>query len=208
MDGRTPLAAADFFRMLARLTPGPPWLRGLVQASEVHLMLLVHRVTGLESGLYALIRDPADEPSVRAALDATFLWQEVAGCPPGLPLRLLLPGDVRDLARTVSCHQDIASDGAFAVAMLARFRSALERHGAWYYRRLFWETGMIGQILYLEAEAAGLRATGIGCFFDDAVHEVLGVRDDAYQVLYHFTVGGPREDGRLATSPAYEDREG
>jgi nitroreductase len=120
---------------------------------------------------------------------------------------LLLPGDVRDIARTVSCHQDIASDGAFAVAMLARFRPALERHGAWYYRRLLWETGMIGQTLYLEAEAAGLRATGIGCFFDDAVHEVLGVRDDAYQVLYHFTVGGPREDGRLATSPAYEDRE-
>jgi SagB-type dehydrogenase family enzyme len=208
MDGRTPLAAADFFRMLARLAPGPPWLRGLVQASEVHLMLLIHRVTGLESGLYALVRDPADEPSVRAALDATFLWQAVAGCPTGLPLRLLLPGDVRDLARAVSCHQDIASDGAFAVAMLARFRPALERHGAWYYRRLFWETGMIGQLLYLEAEAAGLRATGIGCFFDDAVHEVLGVRDDAYQVLYHFTVGGPREDGRLVTSPAYEDREG
>jgi SagB-type dehydrogenase family enzyme len=207
MDGRTPVPADDFFRMLSRLTPGPRWMRGLVQTSEVHLMLLVHRVTGLESGLYALTRNPADEPSVRAALDASFLWQEVAGCPPGVPLRLLVPGDVRDLAQTLSCHQEIASDGAFAVAMLARFRPALERHGAWYYRRLFWETGMIGQVLYLEAEAAGLGGTGIGCFFDDAVHDVLGVRDDAYQVLYHFTVGGPRHDGRLATFPAYEDRE-
>ncbi len=207
MDGRTALRADDFFRMLGRLTPGPPWMQGLVQRAEVHLMLLVHRVTGLESGLYALTRDPADESSVRAALDPTFLWQEVAGCPAGLPLRLLLPGDLRDLARTVSCHQEIASDGAFATAMLARFRPALERHGAWYYRRLFWETGMIGQMLYLEAEAAGLRGTGIGCFFDDAVHEVLGVRDDTYQVLYHFTVGGPKEDRRLATLPAYELRE-
>jgi len=26
---------------------------------------------------------------------------------------------------------------------------------------------MIGQVLYLEAEAQGVRATGIGCFFDD-----------------------------------------
>ena len=207
MDGRTPMAAADFFRMLARLTPGPSWLRGLAAEPEVHLMLLVHRVAGLESGLYALTRNRADEPSVRAALDPTFLWQEVGGCPAGLPLRLLLPGDVRDLARTVSCHQEIASDGAFAVAMLARFRPALERHGAWYYRRLFWETGMIGQLLYLEAEAAGLRGTGIGCFFDDAVHEVLGVRDDAYQVLYHFTVGGPKEDDRLQTFSAYDPRE-
>lgn len=35
------------------------------------------------------------------------------------------------------------------------------------YPRLFWETGVLGQVLYLEAHAAGLSATGIGCFFDD-----------------------------------------
>ena len=40
------------------------------------------------------------------------------------------------------------------------------------YRRLFWECGLIGQVLYLEAEAAGVRGTGIGCFYDDA-----GARD-------------------------------
>jgi hypothetical protein len=49
--------------------------------------------------------------------------------------------------------------------------------GPWFYRRLFWECGMIGQILYLEAEAAGLRATGIGCFYDDPTHHLLGIRD-------------------------------
>jgi hypothetical protein len=27
---------------------------------------------------------------------------------------------------------------------------------------------VLGQLLYLEAEAAGVRATGIGCYFDDA----------------------------------------
>ena len=34
---------------------------------------------------------------------------------------------------------------------------------------------MVGQVLYLEAEAAGARATGIGCFYDDPVHDVLGL---------------------------------
>ena len=34
-------------------------------------------------------------------------------------------------------------------------------------------------MLYLEAEAAGARATGIGCFYDDPVHEVLGIADHA-----------------------------
>ncbi len=71
------------------------------------------------------------------------------------------------------------------------------------YRHLFWETGMIGQVLYLEAEAQGFRGTGIGCFFDDAVHEILGFNDNQYQSLYHFTIGEPVEDPRLMTYPPY-----
>jgi hypothetical protein len=62
---------------------------------------------------------------------------------------------------------------------------------------------MIGQVLYLEAEAAGLRGTGIGCYFDDPVHEVFGLTGLAYQDLYHFTVGAPVEDARLTTWPSY-----
>ena len=64
---------------------------------------------------------------------------------------------------------------------------------------------MIGQVLYLESEAAGLRSTGIGCYFDDPMHHVLGLHNHAYQDLYHFTVGGPLEDTRLTTLPAYPD---
>jgi hypothetical protein len=71
------------------------------------------------------------------------------------------------------------------------------------YRRLFWECGLIGQVLYLEAEAAGVRGTGIGCYFDDPVHKLLGFSDTRYQSLYHFTIGGPLDDARLQTLPPY-----
>jgi hypothetical protein len=54
-----------------------------------------------------------------------------------------------------------------------------------------------------EAEAAGVRATGIGCFFDDPVHQVFGFRDLTFQSLYHFTIGGPLDDPRLTTLPPY-----
>jgi nitroreductase len=62
---------------------------------------------------------------------------------------------------------------------------------------------MISQVLYLAAEAQGVRGTGIGCFFDDAVHEILGLADNEYQSLYHFTIGKPVEDPRLTTFPPY-----
>jgi hypothetical protein len=88
--------------------------------------------------------------------------------------------------------------------MLAEYQARLVAEGAWFYRRLYWEAGAVGQALYLEAEAAGVRATGIGCFFDDPVHEVFGLTGLAFQSIYHFTVGGYVDDPRLTTLPPYE----
>jgi hypothetical protein len=88
--------------------------------------------------------------------------------------------------------------------MIARVRSAVQTRGEWFYRRLFWECGLIGHVLYLEAEAHGARGTGIGCFYDDAVHELLGLSGAEWQSLYHFSMGVPVEDGRLTTDPGYE----
>ena len=132
-----------------------------------------------------------------------FAWEPPPGCPATLPLYLLERGDARVLATQVSCRQDIAGDGAFSLGMIAEYQASLVAHGPSFYRRLFWEAGAIGQVLYLEAEAAGVRATGIGCYFDDPVHQVFGFRDLAFQSLYHFTVGGPVEDVRLTTMPPY-----
>lgn len=51
--------------------------------------------------------------------------------------------------------------------------------------------------------AAGIRATGIGCYFDDEMHRLLGVADHSWQSLYHYTASGSIEDPRLSTLPAY-----
>ena len=85
--------------------------------------------------------------------------------------------------------------------MLAEFDGPLQQQGSWVYPRLYWECGVIGQMLYLEAEAAGIRGTGIGCFFDESVHRLIGLEDESFRSLYHFTVGGPLEDSRLTTLP-------
>jgi hypothetical protein len=110
--------------------------------------------------------------------------------------------DVRAFAAGVSCQQDIAGDSAFSLGMLARFDDVMPEH-PWRYRQRFWEAGMLGQVLYLEAEAAGVQGTGIGCYFDDAVHEALGLKGSRFQDLYHFTVGGALADARLHTEPPY-----
>ncbi len=171
---------------------------------RLHLVLFVHRVTGLDPGMYLWLRDPADEETLRHAFHGVPDWEVPADQSAAVPLRRLRRGDLREFARSVSCHQDIAADGAFSLGMLARFEPVLRERGAAVWRDLFWEAGMIGQALYLGAEAAGMRGTGIGCYFDDVVHQTLGLTGHDWQSLYHFTVGCPVEDLRLRTTPPYE----
>lgn len=140
---------------------------------------------------------------IKQNLSPYLTWTTVPGTPKDLPLFLLAEGDVQQIAARVSCKQEIAGDSAFSLGMLAEFESSLEQKGSWFYPRLFWESGILGQVMYLEAENAGVRGTGIGCFFDDPVHQILGINGNALQSLYHFTVGGPVEDTRLSTLPPY-----
>ncbi|MBK7876725.1 MAG: SagB/ThcOx family dehydrogenase [Planctomycetes bacterium] len=203
-DGKTELAFDDFARLLHATSHGP--VAGLPWRPNVHLALFVHRVRGLAPGLYLHARDADERPLLQAACEKPFAWERVEMGAAGPELWRLAAGDQRATARALSCHQEIAADSAFSLGMLARFEPTLQEHGAWFYPRLFWECGAIGQSLYLEAEAAGVRATGIGCFFDEPVHAALGLASTRYRSLYHFTVGGPVEDGRLQTWPAYPAR--
>lgn len=201
-DGRSSLPAAVFLSMLARVMPSaaPPW-NALWWDARIHLAIFVHRVDGLAPGLYLLARAPSAVDRLRAALGREFLWEPAAET---VPLFRLARGDARATARRLSCDQDIAADGFFSLGMIAEFDASLEAYGPSFYRHLFWESGVVGQALYLEAEAAGARATGIGCFFDDAVHDVLGIADHRFQSLYHFTIGNPVDDARLTTEPGYD----
>jgi SagB-type dehydrogenase family enzyme len=206
MDGLTSVPATVFFAMMERLLPQPgvpPW-DVLPWAPRVHLVLFLHRVEGLSPGLYLLERDAAAHEPLRKSLRTELGWERPASTPEALRLFLLEEGDTRSFARLASCQQSIAADSAFSLGMLSLFEASLAE-GPWWYRRLFWEAGVLGQVLYMEAEAHGVRGTGIGCYFDDVVHELLGIEGPRFQDLYHFTIGGPVDDPRLATRAAYGD---
>ncbi len=204
-DGVTGITREKFLAILDTTLPrasAPPF-DAWPFPPRLHLVLFVHRVTGLEPGMYLWLRAPADAETLRHAFRDVPDWEVPADLAPTVPLRRLGRGDLRDFARTLSCQQDIAADGAFSLGMLARFEPVLRERGAAAWRELFWESGMIGQALYLAAEAAGVRGTGIGCYFDDVLHRALGLTGHDWQSLYHFTIGDPVEDLRLRTTPPY-----
>ena len=138
----------------------------------IQLYLYVHRIQGLAPGLYKL-------------------WPESA------ELQLLKPGDQRVVAAALSLGQDLAGNACVAFSMIGDLERAARAHGERGYRYVYFEAGAIGQRLYLAAEALGLRATGIGAFYDDEVHRYLNVQAEQGQVVYHFAIGYPVPDARL-----------
>ncbi len=208
MDRKTAIDGATFFRMMARLVPsrGPrqvPW-DAVPWKPRIHLGLFLHRVDGLPRGLYVLVRDPAKITTLQKSMRKSFKWANPSGCPSGLSLFLLKEGDYQSLSIKVSCNQNLAGDGAFSVSMFSEYLESLSNYGASFYRNLFWEAGLVGQVLYLESEEAGIGSSGIGAHLDESVHEIFGFTSRKWQSIYNFTVGGPVEDIRLTTLPAYQ----
>ncbi len=169
----------------------------------------------------------------------SFLWSQVTN---DLYFYLLRAGDVCGLAKQVRCHQDIGYDSSATFAMTSEYgenlyptvRGLKGTHNPgenvptpWMYPRLFWEAGMVGQVIYLEAERLSeytvknkkriltkhFQATGIGCYFDDPVHDVINVKDcnmtvetnniPYYQSFYHIAIGVGVEDSRISTLEPY-----
>ena len=190
-----------FFTMLDKTIAregSAPFDMGLT-SQRINLLLFVHTVNGLESGLYMFMRNEQLLAELKLSMDDTFVWERVSEA---VPLYLLKVGDCRQVATRMSCTQDIAGDSVFSLGMIAPFEQEISKSNH-NYRNLFWEAGQIGQVLYMEAEAHGFRGTGIGCYFDDPIHGLMGLKDMKFQSMYHFTIGVPMTDDRISTNPPY-----
>jgi len=141
-------------------------------ARFLQLYLYVHRVAGLEPGVYRYWPEHAELEQIRL-------------------------GDQRVVAAGLSLGQDLAGNACVAFSMIADLDRAVRSYGDRGYRYVHFEAGAVGQRLYLAAEALGLGATGIGAFFDDQVHSYLNLAPEQGQVVYHFAIGYPVPDPRL-----------
>jgi len=166
------------------------------------LALWVHRVEALEPGLYWA--GPRGGSSVaRDALSRGGQSRPV-NVAERFELDLLAPMVSNQLsaqARVLHCHQELAGSGAFALGMIVDRGLFDVRPDA--YRHGLRAAGRVGHSLYLAAEVEGQRGTAIGCFFDEAVAEALGLSSTPLRTIYHFCVGSPLHDPRIETSEAY-----
>jgi len=177
-----------------------PW-DALATPPRLQLLLFIHRVDCLEPGLYLLARDTGSLPGLKQRLRPEFEWERPTGCPGSLGLYRLVAANARAAAGRLACHQAIASGASLAIAMFADLPVDSSQAT---YDGLLREAGCVGQVLYLEAEAMGLGSSGIGCFFDPALQELLGCPSGDLQVFYMFAIGPAQTDPLMSDLPAYE----
>ncbi|MCA6218668.1 nitroreductase [Ideonella sp. B7] len=205
-DAQARLDASALWPLLQALLPGQLPFSALPVADHVHLLLFAHRVDGLAPGAYLLPRSEGGATLLRRQLPVSMDWAPVPDAPAELPLwRLAANPALAGTLRTLNCHQALGSDAVLGFALLAEFQPLPT---PWAYRERLMEAGLLGQVLYLQAEAMGLAGTGIGCFFDDALHQLIGLTPTAaaqapLQSVYHFTIGRPLVDARIATTAPY-----
>jgi SagB-type dehydrogenase family enzyme len=159
---RDPVQREQFERTLAAgLAPlrdgaeRPGSSHGFLDAGLLRTWVSIHRVEGIEPGLY--------------------------GCDP--VTGQLFPRRQGDFSRNC-CHialgQDIALDAAFSIFHTARVDEAVERYGERGYRYLGLDAGHLGERLVLAAGREEIGACGIGGYFDDEVNALFEMeRDEA-----------------------------
>jgi SagB-type dehydrogenase family enzyme len=150
-----------------------PLFADFAAGGYIQLYLYVHRVAGLPQGVYRY-------------------WPENG------ELERIASGDQRVAIAGLSLGQDLAGNACVAFSMIGDLDRAARAHGDRGYRYVHFEAGAIGHRLYLAAEALGLGATGIGAFYDEEVHGYLKLAPAQGQVVYHFAIGYPVPDPRLA----------
>jgi SagB-type dehydrogenase family enzyme len=100
-DGKTALQKRHFLGILDKTIPRGQAAPFDLEAGEpsVHLLIFVHRISGLEPGLYFFLRNERDG-ELKQKCRPDFLWERVDGTPGPLQLYLLKKGDFRNEGAT------------------------------------------------------------------------------------------------------------
>jgi SagB-type dehydrogenase family enzyme len=155
------LALADFGHIL-EMAHGHA---ALDRSENVDVYLVVHRVEGLEPGLYRYDRDRHQLVAHRT-------------------------GSLVGEFTRVCLGQEKAGTAAVGVLMVARLSEGRALASTRHYRDMLIESGAIGQRIYLAAESAGLSARNLAAFIDDDLNRLLGL-DGLREAAIHLTMLGP-----------------
>ncbi|MFQ6058385.1 MAG: SagB/ThcOx family dehydrogenase [Anaerolineae bacterium] len=130
----------------------------------IEIYPVIHRVEGLEPGLYHYaVRDHA--------------------------LEKLRAGDLRGEIVRHGLVQEFLGQANLVLVFTAIFQRLRWKYQERTYRYALLEAGHLGQNVYLAATSMGMGACAVGAFLDDPLNELLGVDGEHEAAIYMLAVG-------------------
>jgi SagB-type dehydrogenase family enzyme len=130
----------------------------------LEIYAIVHRVEGLEPGLY------------HHAIQHHRLEQ-------------VKTGDLRQPLIQAGLNQDFLGESQVCFVVSGLFQRTRWKYHERTYRYVLMEAGHLGQNLYLAATALSLGVCGVGAFFDDPLNQLLDIDGETEAALCLVTVG-------------------
>lgn len=152
------------------------------------LGLLIDAMVGSPSRLSDAVRLHMITHAVQGHAPAAWHWSEPAR---QLEQARAYGDDIRSRSRAAALDQDVVGDAAAVFVLgIDRERFAADAAGAARgYRHAFIEAGLLGERLYLRAQALGLGVCAVGAFYDDEAAVLVGA-DPAREWIVHFAAVG------------------
>ncbi len=116
-------------------------------------------------------------------------------------LELVRPGDFRQEVFRAAVSQEMILHASLVLVLTGIFGRVQWKYADRSYRYLLLEAGHLGQNVYLSATATGLAPCGIGAYFDDDIHRLLGLDGRNEMAVYLLALGvAPGERGLTEAS--------
>lgn len=185
----------DFWTLLDNRRSKRNYLPEPLSLNELNLLLWSGQGITADMGDYQLRTAPSS--GALYPIETYLIVNQVEELTPGLyhlsirdwTLEGLHLGDIRDIGCRALRGQEMTRHAAVNVIWTAAMERCRAKYFERSYRYVWWDSAMVGENFLLAATAMGLGACIMGSWYDDQVHELLGIDGREHFSVLTGTVG-------------------
>lgn len=158
-----------------------PWRESLQFA------IFIHRVAGIKPGLYVLFLNDKQMTSFRSQCKIKFKWKETI---PRYRLFLLYEAPLDEMISDICIADPFIKDSCLTMSFVTSFKPFISTYGVSMYQRLFWEAGLVAELIRLECRLEKLDTVGHPFFYEQLFERIMGISHyEEYMNTYHLSIG-------------------
>lgn len=154
---------------------------------SVQFAFFINRVEGLQPGLYLLFLNDKQITSFRSQCKVTFNWTKVSK---EYQFYSLFEAPLNEMISDICLNDPFVKNSALTVSFINSFKPFITTFGVSMYQRLFWEAGMLAELIRLESRLEKVDAVSHPFYYESLFEKVMGIsHHEDFMNTYHLSIG-------------------